>query len=158
MNLPLKSCCWNACIAAAACDWFPKFPILDKDPKLPKLPKLARLLRALSWAAKLILDIGSLAAAAAAAACEWRDEFLDEFWDDGGGVCVLLVGGVGAGRDERDGVVSIRSILSILSILSIREFWVGAGELATGAGWGVWICGWIVTLGDGCGVAGEWIE
>lgn len=44
---------------------------------------------------------------------------------------MLFVGGVGAGRDERDGVVSIRSIRSILD----EE--TAAGDIATGAGCGV---------------------
>lgn len=58
VHSPLKICCWKACIAAAVCEEFPKFP-----PKFPKLPKLAK---ALSCAAKVMLPMGSAAAAAAA--------------------------------------------------------------------------------------------
>lgn len=113
-----------ACEACEFCDEFPKFPILASEPKLPKLPKLARLLNALSCAAKLMLDMGSFAAAALAEV--FLDEFRDELCDGGG---VALLGGVGAGRDEFS-----RSILSILSIRScilgvVVGVLTGAGEI-----------------------------
>lgn len=124
-----------ACEACEFCDEFPKFPILARDPKLPKLPKLARLLKAFSCAAKLILDIGSLAAAAAAALV-FLEEFLDELCDGGG---VALLGGVGAGRDVLS--LSIRSILSIRSCILgvVVGVLTGAGEIEMSRG--VVICG-----------------
>lgn len=137
IHSPLKICCWKACIAAAVCDELPKFP-----PKFPKLPKLAR---ALSWAANVMLPIGSAAAAAAAAwaaaLADWcRDEEEpreEELW--GGGVDWF--GGVGAGRGFE---------FSSLGVL------LGAGDNATGADW--CCCGWIVTLDEEDCWAGECIE